>query len=413
MDIGSRCEIPGKRRGQVAYVGPVDGIPAGEWVGVRLDLPFGKNDGSHAGKRYFDADPMHGVFVRPESVNISEAFPPLLVVNDELSLEEKVRVVEDARALQRESAQRKQALNTKDTLAASIESFWKDFTELETQTRSKLDALANQGMNMSVREEVEILLGDTNQMREMAATASLYLPPYDIRQSQNILTRLRNEIDALRNALAPRKKFTFKARAKKATAAETSTQVVKNLAEPEFVPQALENELIYADKTDEVIVITAQDAPDLTLTRLTNCVVCIPVPTSAVRATHLSQCHVFTGPIQGSLWLEDCTKSTFTVACRQLRVHHSHQTNFFLRIKSHPIIEDCTKLGFAPYSMNYEGLDVQLKSADMETTTTLWSQVHDFKWHRAQQSPNWRLLSEEEIKKHPSDGRGRTYVHFE
>jgi tubulin-folding cofactor B len=75
------------RRGSVAYVGPIPEIPGGPalapWVGVLLDEPVGKNDGSIAGKRYFDVpeNKLRGVFVRPERVEVGNFKPEL---DDEL-----------------------------------------------------------------------------------------------------------------------------------------------------------------------------------------------------------------------------------------------------------------------------------------------------------------------------------------
>ncbi|GAA5900012.1 uncharacterized protein JCM6883_006062 [Sporobolomyces salmoneus] len=57
--------------GTVRFVGPTS-FAAGKWVGVELDSNTGKNDGSVAGKRYFNCDPGRGVFVRDRMVQIIE-----------------------------------------------------------------------------------------------------------------------------------------------------------------------------------------------------------------------------------------------------------------------------------------------------------------------------------------------------
>jgi tubulin-folding cofactor B len=90
IEAGKRCRVGADdtRRGTVRFVGEVKQIPngAGAWVGVMLDEPVGKNDGSIAGVRYFaeQSDLKHGVFVRPERVEIGE-YP---VMNDLEDMEE-------------------------------------------------------------------------------------------------------------------------------------------------------------------------------------------------------------------------------------------------------------------------------------------------------------------------------------
>ncbi|KAH8820515.1 CAP-Gly domain-containing protein [Xylogone sp. PMI_703] len=80
IEVGKRCRVGGEdnRRGVVMYVGEVPEIPGGvgKWIGVRLDEPVGKNDGSVGGTRYWGKDGeeggKHGVFVRPERVEVGD-----------------------------------------------------------------------------------------------------------------------------------------------------------------------------------------------------------------------------------------------------------------------------------------------------------------------------------------------------
>jgi len=75
-----RCRLlpdADSRRGVVKYIGNVAEIPGtGAWVGVALDEPTGKNDGSVKETRYFQCPPCGGVFVRPERIEVGD-FPPL------------------------------------------------------------------------------------------------------------------------------------------------------------------------------------------------------------------------------------------------------------------------------------------------------------------------------------------------
>jgi tubulin-folding cofactor B len=72
------------RRGTISYLGLVPEIPGiGFWVGVTLDEPTGKNNGSVKGKRYFECGSNCGVFVRPERCEAGD-FPPLDMGDEDL-----------------------------------------------------------------------------------------------------------------------------------------------------------------------------------------------------------------------------------------------------------------------------------------------------------------------------------------
>ena len=101
---GNRCRVGAEdtRRGTIRFVGPVEALggdaEAGcRWVGIELDEPSGRNDGSVRVKtgastleirRLFECKPNHGVLVRPEKVETGQ-WPPL----DDLELAEDMEEI--------------------------------------------------------------------------------------------------------------------------------------------------------------------------------------------------------------------------------------------------------------------------------------------------------------------------------
>ncbi|XP_062844913.1 CAP-Gly domain-containing linker protein 2 isoform X2 [Trichomycterus rosablanca] len=59
--------VNGVKPGRVAYLGETQFAP-GQWAGVVLDEPVGKNDGSVGGVRYFECLPLQGIFTRPSKL---------------------------------------------------------------------------------------------------------------------------------------------------------------------------------------------------------------------------------------------------------------------------------------------------------------------------------------------------------
>lgn len=55
-------------RGIVEFIGEIEAIEPGVWVGVKLFSPEGKNNGTVKGIKLFDAEPNHGTLVRPNKV---------------------------------------------------------------------------------------------------------------------------------------------------------------------------------------------------------------------------------------------------------------------------------------------------------------------------------------------------------
>lgn len=75
IQLGSRCRLTDSRRGTIAFLGPIESLPGthgAPWIGIALDEPTGKNDGSVNGERYFQCAKNTGIFVRAEKVEMGD-----------------------------------------------------------------------------------------------------------------------------------------------------------------------------------------------------------------------------------------------------------------------------------------------------------------------------------------------------
>ena len=73
MAVGNRVSTA-NGAGTVRFVGTTS-FAAGKWIGVELDGPTGKNNGSVQAKTYFSCRNGYGVFVRPAGVKIIDVSP--------------------------------------------------------------------------------------------------------------------------------------------------------------------------------------------------------------------------------------------------------------------------------------------------------------------------------------------------
>jgi tubulin-specific chaperone B len=104
VEVGMRCRVghDDTRRGIVRFVGEIAGLggvreTGCRWIGVELDEPVGRNDGSakidveggvQESKRIFECKDKFGVFARPEKVEVGD-WPPL----DDLGVDEDMEEI--------------------------------------------------------------------------------------------------------------------------------------------------------------------------------------------------------------------------------------------------------------------------------------------------------------------------------
>eukprot|EP00607_Mallomonas_marina_P002242 CAMPEP_0182438218 /NCGR_PEP_ID=MMETSP1167-20130531/85603_1 /TAXON_ID=2988 /ORGANISM="Mallomonas Sp, Strain CCMP3275" /LENGTH=559 /DNA_ID=CAMNT_0024631469 /DNA_START=22 /DNA_END=1698 /DNA_ORIENTATION=+ len=72
IELGTRITtIANSKKGVVRFIGDTQ-FASGEWIGVELDAPDGKNDGSVADVRYFQCAVNHGVFVKRAQIRVDK-----------------------------------------------------------------------------------------------------------------------------------------------------------------------------------------------------------------------------------------------------------------------------------------------------------------------------------------------------
>lgn len=149
------------------------------------------------------------------------------------------------------------------------------------------------------------------------------------------------------------------------------------------------------------------------LKNLNDCIVDMSVPTMngapfaglALRAVNNSL--IIAGHVAGAAHITGVVNSIIAVSSRQVRMHDCKNVDIYLLCSSRPIIEDCCNVRFAPIPKFYVSFKLaicdQSRSSNPEQikpskapVINQWDQVDDFKWLKAEHSPNWSIIPENE-----------------
>lgn len=212
---------------------------------------------------------------------------------------------------------------------------------------------------------------------------------------------MRQNLDNLSSQLLPKKKFAFK------TKGSNKKDSVIIIPEPKQSPlQNRDSEKTrfvrdspgIRNKSGRVLVedFRGSEVGEFTVSDLDSCEVRIIGTVRALFVHRLKDCRVYVGPVMGSILIEEVEGCVFAMASHQIRIHAAKRSDFYLRVRSRPIIEDSNGVRFAPYCLSYQGIEEDLRCAGLDAETGNWANVDDFKWLRALQSPNWSILPENE-----------------
>ncbi|KAI8916867.1 tubulin binding cofactor C-domain-containing protein [Entophlyctis helioformis] len=293
--------------------------------------------------------------------------------------------------------------------------FWVEFQTSKDGILAALQAALAAGGDSAAA--VAQAKADLGVLSKRVTDATVFLPLYDQRQCAQ---HLKDAQDAVAKVQAPRAKFAFKSR----KAAPPTPSVVAAQALPAVsvagpstataaehhasgsAPPDLRslppNAMAFTHLDSKHITSGAPSAAtaaehDVFISNVSNTIIDLRGTTTPIGAVHIqnvSNSVILFGPIRGSILVQQCTKSLIAVACRQCRVHESRDLVLHLFVPSHPIIEDCDGVRFAPYDPASGPRDwtARLQMAGLDPTRNQFDQVEDFNWLKQQASPHWRVM---------------------
>lgn len=197
------------------------------------------------------------------------------------------------------------------------------------------------------------------------------LPTFEQRKAQNHLEKLSNYASQRRNEVFPKKKFGFKSKNKLVSGAElqkVQTGGNFNKAQENSQPQLTNHTCTIKDLTNETVVKQCEEvnAQDIGIFNLKNCVVKLIGKPSVLHLSNIEDTTILCGPIVGSAFINKCKNSKLNLACHQLRIHESLDTDFYINVASRAIIENCKNVRFGPYSWSYKGVNENFNETNLK-----------------------------------------------
>jgi len=290
-------------------------------------------------------------------------------------------------------------------------------TDLMDELDSMVKAMASEvaragekGLNpatdfMLITEILDRLNVQMQGLDRMFKEKSTQMAKYDVERFQKTVSDVRSDYLRLQDTLQPKKKFGFKSKSK------TSTKTVQQKPQPPTTasvekpvlssesdkPVDTSYHVTNPDGLREVTVPSADvEGRDVGVDRLRDCVVRITGVPSTVHVTNMEGVTFLCGPVQTSVFIENCKSCVFVLACQQLRTHATTDSQFYLKVTSKGIVEDCRTLQFAPYNLTYPGIESDMEKSGLDPNTNNWDKIDDFNWlYSGKQSPNWSILPED------------------
>jgi hypothetical protein len=279
--------------------------------------------------------------------------------------------------------------------ADSANAFWEQFNKQCTGVQVGITELGV--------EDIVPMKKHMVKLQAFATECTDLLPSYDVKRAQEILDEVGRLLRVREETLKPKKKFRFKSRDNLVVGAskekkDVSTTVTVSSSTGVGGNQSDDTSYSVRDRHQEEIILDKDIIGEangvirsLLITGCSNTTIFARCVLGSVRIEDCDNCTFYLGPTRTSVYLDKLSTCTAFLASHQLRIHVCKDCQLCVRCNSHPIIEDCQGMGFAPYDVEYALISTHFGEAALREARC-WDNVVDFRWHRATASPNWKVL---------------------
>uniref|UniRef100_A0A6M2DJC3 Putative tubulin-specific chaperone c n=1 Tax=Xenopsylla cheopis TaxID=163159 RepID=A0A6M2DJC3_XENCH len=244
------------------------------------------------------------------------------------------------------------------------------------------------------------------ELQQYVTESTLFLTEFKIRNCQEIIASLQNNLTDQEIKFIPKRKFGFKN--KKLLFNNKLIEKDLDVKSKDVTDLGLEKHMVWNSshcgfhlKENEILFLTSEQVnkKDVTLNSIFRCTIIITGYPNTLHLSNIQESTIICGPVTTSIFADKCIDSKLVIACQQLRLHSSKNIDVYLHVTSRAILEDSTNIRFAPYNFIYPEIDADFKFASLQTDVNNWCDVGDFNWLSNEPSPNWCIIQENERMK--------------
>lgn len=243
------------------------------------------------------------------------------------------------------------------------------------------------------------------ELRDYLATIIFCLPSYTQQTYQKTIDSLHITLNKEKDKALPKSKFSFGKKTKDKSKVKEKVEEVKHEQDDEEtdVFELIDDTKDFVIKNQKGLRRIVKDSEyvgkdKVYLYNIDNCDIYLPFVMKALYVKNVTNSRIYAGYVMGASFFNSTNKCSYHVASHQIRIHKAYNTDFYLYAKQGPIVEDCSELRFGPYMFKYPDSVKHETYGGFFNVPNLYNKIKDFKWLKKEKSPNFSVLSEEEIQ---------------